>query len=184
MALHVVPPPGAECKDPELAASFRLGNRHVPAHPDFDDRSPPREATLGPFTLTLLSPADVEEDFAVVIESADVLDKIFDSDWPNGLTLERNLADLQRHEREFFEREAFAWLVRDSADGSYLGCVYVRPQLDAPRTAKIWSWMRRRPDRIELLSEFNGAFREWLTPHLPDGYATIWKSNDQPGPDT
>lgn len=152
----------------------------MPAHPDFDGKPLPREATIGRFTLTVLTPADVEEDFAVVIDSVPVLGKMFDSDWPKGLTLERNHADLVRHEREFATCEAFAWIIRLADEGTYLGCVYVRPLVDERPTLKVYSWIRRRPDRIALLQEFNAAFRGWLSTQLGDGYATLWKSNDQP----
>jgi hypothetical protein len=149
----------------------------MPPHPDFVGRSLPREASCGPFTLNVLEPADVDEDFAVVIDSVGVLGKLFDSDWPQGLTLERNLADLTRHKREFDDGEAFAWIIRE-LDGTYLGCAYVRPLADVPRTAKVYTWVRRRPDRLQRLAEFNACFRDWLDVHLPEHYGTVWKSND------
>ena len=94
-------------------------------HPDFAGIDLPRECDLGGFRLTPLSPDHVEEDYAAVMSSADVLRGLFD-DWPDGLTLEDDLIDLAWHEREFTTRRSFAWIIRDG-EGSYLGCAYVFP---------------------------------------------------------
>lgn len=147
------------------------------AHPDFEGKPLPREAAFGPFRLEVLSPKDVDEDYRIVCESAAVVDGIFGNDWPRGLTLEKNLEDLTRHAREFDDCEAFAWIIRD-ADGTYLGCAYVRPVV-GERAAKVFTWIRERADRLALLSEFNTAFRTWLTPQMPEGYALRWVSNDR-----
>jgi hypothetical protein len=150
-------------------------------HPDFDGRPLPRSASLGRFSLDILTPADVDEDFAVVVESAPVLQGIFGNDWPRGLTLEKNLADLTRHQREFDGDFAFAWIVRDSG-GGYLGCAYLRPVAGRTGAAEVFTWIRRRPDRLELLAAFNAALAGWLAASLPPGYATTWVSNDMPDP--
>ncbi|MDU8942585.1 GNAT family N-acetyltransferase [Ovoidimarina sediminis] len=148
-------------------------------HPDFRDRAPPEDAAFGRFRLERLTPAHVEEDFAIVTASASVLGGLFASDWPAGLTLEANLADLERHAREFEARYAFAWIIRD-ADGTYLGCTYLVPIPDTPGKGEVFTWIRDRADRLALLAEFNPAFRRWLTPHLPDGFVLTWASNDRP----
>ena len=131
---------------------------------------------MGPFRLTPLAPGAVEEDYAVVIESADVLFGIFGNEWPRGLTLEKNLEDLARHDREFAAEFAFSWIVR-SLDGTYLGCAYLNPEHEARGVGRIVTWIRARPDRIGLLTAFNAIFADWLTPHLPEGYRLNWVSN-------
>jgi len=152
------------------------------AHPDFADRTIPREASLGAFRLTPLSPAEVQEDFVVVRESTAVLTGLFGDAWPDGLTFEENLADLTRHDREFRARQAFSWIAR-AADGTYLGCAYLYPDASGGGTGRIFTWIRRRPDRLALLAEFNAAFRAWLMPQLPEDYAANWTSNDMMDPD-
>lgn len=150
-------------------------------HPDFEGRPPPRSATVGSFQLCILSPEDVEEDYAAVVESEDVLFGLFDSEWPRGLTLERNLSDLKRHEGEFEAECAFAWIVR-SSDGTYLGCAYLDPTPDVTGEGKVYTWIRDREDRLDILSRFNSSFGDWLGHHLPDGYSLTWTSNDDIGP--
>ena len=150
-------------------------------HPDFADRTIPREASLDGFRLTPLSPAEVDEDFVVVRESTAVLTGLFGDAWPDGLTLEENLADLTRHDREFRARQAFSWIVR-AEDGTYLGCAYLYPDTSTRGAGRIYTWIRRRPDRLALLAEFNAAFRAWLMPQLPEGYTASWTSNDMAEP--
>jgi hypothetical protein len=147
-------------------------------HPDFAQTALPREADLGAFRLTPLSIAQVDEDFAAVTASAHVLRGVFGGDWPIGLTLEDNLIDMGWHEREFTARRSFAWIVRD-AEGTYLGCAYLYPGIGARGKGQVVTWMCDTPDRLARLSAFNARFREWLFPFLPDGYHTVWASNDQ-----
>ena len=60
----------------------------------------------------MLSVDDVEKDYEAVIESRDLLRSMFGGDWPrDGFTLEENLKDLERHQQEFLDREAFAYTV-------------------------------------------------------------------------
>ena len=103
------------------------------------------------------------------------------SAWPAGLNLAQNLADLVRHEREFDAGQAFAWIIR-SAAGIYLGCAYLKPDLEARGAGRVYTWIRKRTDRLELLAEFNAAFRGWLAPRLPDDFSLTWRTNDQPDP--
>ena len=146
-------------------------------HPDFADSPFPRRAELGPFTLEILTPKWVQEDFEAVVESEAVLVRLFDDTWPRGLTLEDNREDLARHEREFGDESAFAWVILSGA-GAYLGCAYVVPDPATRGEGKVVTWIREGADRHALLKEFNALFREWLLPFLPAGYRTDWATND------
>ncbi|QMU59840.1 MAG: hypothetical protein GKR98_17660 [Boseongicola sp.] len=132
---------------------------------------------LDSFLLTPLIPELVYEDFAIVTASAQLLQGLFGNTWPDDLTLEKNLVDLTRHDREFKERHAFSWVIR-AKSGAYLGCAYVNPRPDMRGKAKVFTWIADRPDRLTLLSSFNEQFRAWITPQLPNGYETEWASND------
>lgn len=145
-------------------------------HPDFAGKPPPRNATLGPFVLEVLAPQHVQEDFDVVVASTGVLTGMFGPKWPVGLTLEENLSDLIRHEREFDNDHAFAWIIR-AADGTYLGCAYFYPTKEKRGEGRVFTWIRDREDRLELIAEFNAAFDTWLQAYLPEGYGLTWKSN-------
>jgi len=145
-------------------------------HPDFADSTLPRNAGLGEFQLTPLSPPQVEEDYAAVMGSKRVLSRLFGDDWPSGLTLEENAIDMAWHDREFTAKRSFAWIVRDGA-GAYLGCAYLYPEPGARGRGLVVSWMCDTPERLARLDRFNALFRAWLAPFLPEGYALDWVSN-------
>ena len=148
-------------------------------HPDFIETTLPREATVGDFRLTPLAPAQVDEDFDAVTGSARVLAGLFGGDWPAGLTRADNLVDMGWHEREFTAKRSFAWIVRN-AEGTYIGCAYLYPEIGARGRGEVVTWLCDLPDRVDLLDRFNTLFRDWLTPYLPDGFALDWTSNSQP----
>lgn len=152
-------------------------------HPDFCNSALSREATLGAFRLTPLSPAYVDEDLKAVTGSERVLCGLFGDDWPKGLTREENAVDLAWHKREFTAKRSFAWIIRDQA-GTYLGCAYLYPDLGARGRAEVTTWMCDTPGRVERLSRFNAAFSDWLAPLLPEGYALRRSSTLQSGNDT
>lgn len=142
-------------------------------HPDFRDSALPREAALGPFRLTPLSPEHVDEDLEAVTGSEQLLCGLFGDDWPQGLTREANAIDLAWHAREFAANRSFAWIVRD-ADGLYLGCAYLFPDLGARGRAEVVTWMCDMPGRVNRLSRFNAIFSDWLVQFLPQDYALKW----------
>jgi hypothetical protein len=54
------------------------------------------------------------------------------SDWPpDDFTLVDNLVDLERHDQEHVERQAFTYTVLDPSAKTCLGCVYITPPLPA-----------------------------------------------------
>lgn len=98
-------------------------------HPAFAAYAIPPTGTLGRYRLDLLGPDHVDEDYAVVMESAGRLAGAMGGTWPAGLTLEANRVDLCWHAKEFAIGRSFAWIVRDGA-GRYVGCLYVYPSFD------------------------------------------------------
>ncbi len=67
-------------------------------------------------------------DYAAVILSRTMLRTWSGSDWPaDDFTLDDNLSDLARHEREHQERLAFTYTVLSPDGKSCLGCVYLVP---------------------------------------------------------
>ncbi len=146
-------------------------------HPDFAARTLPRRAILGPFHLTPLTPAEADEDFEIVSTSEHVLAGVFGDAWPVGLTYAQNMDDLTRHDRQFREADAFSWIIR-SAEGEYLGCAYLYPDVETTGSGRVITWVADRSDRLALLSTFNGVFRSWLMSQLSPGYDVRWRSND------
>ena len=62
------------------------------------------------------------------------------SEWPMPMTSDENRADLERHQREFLTREAFAYSVLDCDD--VIGCVYIDPDDSGAADATVRCWVR------------------------------------------
>jgi RimJ/RimL family protein N-acetyltransferase len=95
------------------------------------------------FLLRMLSVDDVEKDYEAVIESRELL-HAGGSSWPReGFTIEENLADLEQHQQEFLNREAFAYTVVSLDESRVLGCVYINPTKRVGAEAKVSMWVRQ-----------------------------------------
>ena len=69
------------------------------------------------FLIRPLSATDVELDYAAVMESKSFLRKWDQSTWPEDeFTLADNLEDLERHEREYINRQSFTFTVMNTAE--------------------------------------------------------------------
>lgn len=80
------------------------------------------------FVFRPLRATDVELDFDAVVSSSRMLRAWSESEWPvDGFTLEENLEDLQRHEREHQDTEAFTFTIMNSEETFCLGCIYMNP---------------------------------------------------------
>ncbi len=78
------------------------------------------------FLVRTLRATDVERDYDAVISSRAELWLRNGGKWPReGFTLEENLADLLKHEREHLERKAFTYTVMNLAETECLGCIYL-----------------------------------------------------------
>ena len=84
-----------------------------------------------------------------------------DGDWPTAMTLDRNLADLERHAAHFAERVGFTYSVLDGDD--VVGCVYIYPSDTAD--ADVQSWVRE--SRAELDEALWRAVAAWLEADWP-----------------
>lgn len=95
----------------------------------FDDKSTiPTGLLTQDFLIRPLLATDVALDYAAVMESREILRRWSQSSWPaDDFTVAGNLADLQRHEREHIDREAFTFTVMNPAETECLGCIYIDP---------------------------------------------------------
>jgi hypothetical protein len=82
-----------------------------------------------------------------------------DTRWPRQMTLEENLADLERHARDFADRKGFTYTVLDR-DKDVIGCVYIYPARDEAHDVHVQSWVRE--SWAELDSPLREAVTEWL----------------------
>ncbi|MHA2250693.1 MAG: GNAT family N-acetyltransferase [Candidatus Kariarchaeaceae archaeon] len=87
----------------------------------------PAQLIAEEFQLRPLLASDVEKDYEAVIATRERNLRISNGRWPKeGFTLEENLEDLQRHEKEQLERIAFTFTVMDPKDQLCLGCIYIK----------------------------------------------------------
>ncbi len=80
------------------------------------------------FLIRPLRTTDVKLDYDAVITSRAELFLQSNGHWPHeGFTLEENLVDLARHEREHHDHVAFTYTVMNPIQTECLGCLYIRP---------------------------------------------------------
>ena len=83
--------------------------------------------------------------------------------WPQPMTIEENMADLEGHAREFTDREAFAYSVLDGDD--VIGCLYIDPAKDEGHDAEVRSWVTA--SRAEMDPVVGRSVSEWLAERWP-----------------
>jgi hypothetical protein len=81
------------------------------------------------------------------------------------MSLEENLADLQRHAGDFARRRGFTYTVLESSSDDVIGCVYIYPSTRDGYDVDVQSWVRA--DRAELDGPLSVAVSEWLTAEWP-----------------
>lgn len=115
------------------------------------------------FRLRMLAATDAEKDYEAVMESSDLLHRMFKTTWPRaGFTLTENLADLERHEGQFLRREAFAYTVVALDESRVLGCVYIKPVAGKPGEARVNMWVRQSEYDRGLDETLFAAVKGWL----------------------
>jgi hypothetical protein len=137
----------------------------VPA--DFD---PPTSLATDQFRLEPLGPQHNQSDHSAWMSSIDHIRSTAgfrDGGWPppDGMPLEQNFGDLQRHADDFANRTGFTFTVLDPADGEVIGCVYVYPSRSDDWDVTVRSWVRA--DRADLDEPLADAVADWLAADWP-----------------
>lgn len=90
-----------------------------------------------------------------------------DSTWPppEGMSLERNLADLQRHAADFDARSGFTFTVLDRGTDDVIGCVYLYPSKSPDADVTVQSWVRATHDELDV--PLADAVAAWLESEWP-----------------
>lgn len=140
---------------------------HEPFVPE--DFKPPRELVTSEFRLEPLGPEHNERDLAAWTSSIEHIRSTPgypDGNWPppEGMSLERNHADLVRHADDFVRRVGFTYTVLDG-DDDVIGCVYIYPDSTGNSDAEVQSWVRA--DLAELDLVLYGAVSSWLAAEWP-----------------
>jgi len=96
-----------------------------------DSFIPPSVFETPHLSLEILSAAHAVQDYECVMACADAIRGVFgpSNGWPGkNMSFGENLADLNRHESEFYARAAFAYAIFDKATPRcYTGCLYIKP---------------------------------------------------------
>ena len=137
----------------------------VPA--DFD---PPRELVEPAFHLVPLGPEHNASDHAAWTSSiahVRATPGFEGADWPplDGMSLDANRGDLERHARDFVERTGFTYTVLAPGTEDVIGCLYIYPAKDGEHDAQVRSWVRA--DVAELDAPLHAAVTRWLAERWP-----------------
>jgi hypothetical protein len=135
-----------------------------------DDFEPPRVLALPEFHLVPLGAEHNESDHAAWMSSIAHVRATpgFESyDWPppEGMSLESNRADLERHARDFAERTGFTFTVLRPGTEEVIGCLYIYPAKDGEHDAHVSSWVRA--DVADLDAPLYLAVSRWLAERWP-----------------
>ncbi len=125
--------------------------------------NPPTPLATNDVVLSVLAPDVVEQDYAVVMKNRHRLRSIFTEhdEWPaDDMSLADNLADLQMHQREYNEREAYAYVIH-TPKGEYVGCAYVYPPSVTDYDAELFFWVDEH--FVFLEPQLEQALTSWLT---------------------
>lgn len=139
---------------------------------------PPTHLVAERFRLEPLGPQHNASDLAAWTSSIDHIRSTPgypDGSWPpvQGMTPERNLADLTRHAADFEARKGFTFTVLDPTTGEVIGCVYVYPTKSPDHDVQVQSWVRA--DVAELDVPLADAVADWLAADWP------WRHPDRHG---
>ncbi len=119
------------------------------------------------FRLRMLTVNDVVQDFEAVTTSKEHLQNVWQSKWPEGLTLEQNLIDLGWHQKEFQRRRSFTYTVVAPDESRVLGCVYIYPTRKQGFDAEVYFWARQSELAGGLETQLELALKNWLDQRWP-----------------
>lgn len=132
--------------------------------PDF---KVPEKLETSEFRLRMLKVSDVVKDYDAVMTSTAHLRKLYQSTWPEDMTLEENLIDLGWHQKEFMRRTSFAYTVVALDESRVLGCVYINPTRKRGYDASISMWARESELASGLEDRLVAAVKEWIAKDWP-----------------
>ncbi len=145
----------------------RKDDAFVPA-----DFSPPTHLDHPAFRLRPLGPEHNERDHAAWMGSLEHIRATPgypDGRWPQPMSLEQNLADLQRHDEHFRHRVGFTYTVLEARGAidhaDVIGCVYIYPDDEPGTDVHVQSWVRE--DAADLDALLATTVRTWIEESWP-----------------
>ena len=83
--------------------------------------------------------------------------------WPEPMSLEANLEDLERHARDFEAREGFTYSILDGED--VIGCLYIYPTTRDGHDAEVSSWVTEARADLDVVAW--SAISAWIASAWP-----------------
>lgn len=126
----------------------------------------PESFTGRGFHLEPLGPEHNERDHVAWMSSIDHIRAtpgFPDGTWPEPMSLDKNLEDLERHARHFAERRGFTYSVLDGDD--VIGCVYIYPTKQPEYDAEVTSWVTA--SRADMDNPLREQISAWLRTTWP-----------------
>jgi hypothetical protein len=135
-----------------------------------EEFDPPRELLVPEFHLVPLAPQHNESDHEAWTSSIEHIRATpgFESwGWPprEGMSLDANRDDLERHARDFVERTGFTYTVLRPGTEEVIGCLNIYPVREAGGGAVVRSWVRA--DAAQLDGPLHDVVSRWLNASWP-----------------
>lgn len=133
-----------------------------------DDFIVPEKLEAEEFRLRMLTADDVEKDYEAVMSSREhirslVIQEDNNNTWPEeNMTIEEDLEDLKRHQKEFLQRKAFAYTVMSPDESRCLGCVYIDPSEKPGIDAEVTLWAVSSELENGLETSLLKAVKGWI----------------------
>jgi hypothetical protein len=112
------------------------------------------------FTILPLGPKDNLLDYDAVMASLSYYRKFHPADWSSiNFSVEENLAELNRHEKDHNNRTAFTFSVQSPQLDSALGCIYVNGYRE------LLSWLKRPAEELAQAKAYECQVYFWTRPN-------------------
>ncbi len=121
--------------------------------------------------VRMLTVDDALPDYEAVMSSAEMLRELSGGRWPStDMTLEEDLSDLEMHQSEHENREAFTYTIVSLDEDSVLGCIYIMPPHPGSNIdAAVRFWLRQNLWERGLDTGFYDLLRNWIDADWPFG---------------
>lgn len=129
----------------------------------------PNSLVLEKFTLLPLVPEFCELDYAAISSNVDHLKGTFgpNTDWPQGMTYQDNLEDLEIHQELFEGKLSFAYSVFSPDCTEIIGCVYITPIEEESYDASVTFWLTEKACDTGLDTLLYYSLKLWLKEEWP-----------------
>ncbi len=121
------------------------------------------------FRIRILTVNDVVKDYDAVMSSIEHLNEMYPlSTWPSkDFTFEQNLIDLGWHQKEFQNRNSFAYTVVSLDESQIIGALYINPTAKKDYDVRITMWVRTSVVKNGLDAILFDSVKKWISKDWP-----------------